>query len=538
VNDNAETKNKHTGRAHSALLYVRERDQWSHRLEQLRTDAYRDELGQLQHQLARVEAERDAARRAVDSIINQRNFVRQEAETLAASLDASTLQLEGYRRQLESERNAVREDMQAIVSERDQARREAENLQLSLAEANTWRAVQRQQHELVAEVAASNRPALRIPLQVMALGGAFLATAALVTTVSFHDAQSSLTTALVGQPVETWVRETLTAADTRKPPKDPGQSKTRFARLKESEHKQWGPSLLLPEADASTAVQRFSPLVQQEQRDLLTLGFEIGKADGFRGARTRQALHEFSELYLSASGRALSDKEIAVILGNYASMARADADRFGIDRGVVAAIRLGSIRSGVDFSYLMQLAAVESNFDPQVSATGSSATGLYQFTRDTWLNAIKRYGARYGLGEYADKISFAETNNGYRRPVVSDAVVYQHLLALRNNPRVSAMMVAEAVHDDELRLGGVLKRKPGAADLYLSHFLGAEGAVTFLKVLDASPDTFAVDMFPAAAQVNQNIFHPQTCNPRTVDEVYALFGAKFKSSRFDELAAN
>jgi len=47
-----------------------------------------------------------------------------------------------------------------------------------------------------------------------------------------------------------------------------------------------------------------------------------------------------------------------------------------------------------------------------------------------------------------------------------------------------------------------------------------------------------VDIFPEAARSNRDIFHPKTCNPRTVDEVYEFFGEKFSTRRYDEFAAN
>jgi len=127
-------------------------------------------------------------------------------------------------------------------------------------------------------------------------------------------------------------------------------------------------------------------------------------------------------------------------------------------------------------------------------------------------------------------------SNGYRRPVVRDKAVYEHLLELRTNPRVSAMMAAESVKDNLQTLTHSFDRTPSQADLYLTHFLGTDGAISFLKALDETPDALAVDMFPAAAQSNQDIFHPKTCRPRTVDEVYALFGQKFSRARYDVAA--
>ena len=187
-------------------------------------------------------------------------------------------------------------------------------------------------------------------------------------------------------------------------------------------------------------------------------------------------------------------------------MARNDAERFGMDRGVLAAVRLGSVRTGVDFSYMMKLAAAESNFEPGIKATGSSATGLYQFTRDTWLNTVKKYGASYGIEDYAAAIEFYVTRSGYQRPMVKDKAVLEHLLELRKNPRLSAMLVAETVRDNQRKLSFSLNREPSQTDLYLTHFLGTDGAITFLKALEETPDVHAGKMFPAAAKSNQDVY--------------------------------
>ncbi len=311
------------------------------------------------------------------------------------------------------------------------------------------------------------------------------------------------------------------------------------ARAKKATRQQWGPSLLMPEAADIKHHVVFDPVVKEQQKNLLTLGFDVGKADGFKGARTRQAIAEFRALYLPDSGKQLKDAELAVLVANYADLARSDAARYGIDHGIVAAIRLSSIRTGVDFSYLMKLAAAESNFKPNSKSATSSATGIYQFTRDTWLNTLKTHGAKYGLiGDYAANIDHYETVYGYQRPIVRDEAMYQHLLELRKNPRVSAIMAAEMVRDSERLLAHSFGRKPTQTDLYLTHFLGNNDAITFLQSLEQNPDVHALEIFPEAASSNQSIFHARSSEPRTVNEVYALFGKKFTTSRYDDIGSN
>ena len=54
-------------------------------------------------------------------------------------------------------------------------------------------------------------------------------------------------------------------------------------------------------------------------------------------------------------------------------------------QGIMNAIKDASQKTGVSFSYLMEKAAAESNFNPTVKAKTSSATGLFQFIDSTWM---------------------------------------------------------------------------------------------------------------------------------------------------------
>ena len=372
-----------------------------------------------------------------------------------------------------------------------------------------------------------------------------LAVASLLSSGVYHDAQSHVkendqpgVSAFSAMKTEQVVSREHQPASGKKTPPRSGKGKTLFASAKAASQRQWGPLLVMPEPEARKPYFGFDPLVKQQQENLLTLGFDLGEADGFKGARTRHSIAEFRALYLPDSAKQLRDADLAVIIKIYADLARSDAARFGIDHGIVAAIRLSSVRTGVNFSYLMKLAATESNFKPASEAATSSATGIYQFTHDTWLNTLKKHGAKYGLvADYAAKIEYYVIRGGYQRPIVRDESMYQHLLALRKNPRISAMMAAEMVRDNQQKLVNSFDREPTQTDLYLTHFLGTNAAITFLRSLEQSPDAHAVELFPRAASSNRSIFHPQTCEPRTVDEVYALFGEKFSTRRYDDLAA-
>ena len=308
-------------------------------------------------------------------------------------------------------------------------------------------------------------------------------------------------------------------------------------------HRQYGPTLLLPDPKSRKRIIRrsqFDPLIKQQQQDLLDLGFDLGQAsaDGLKGPRTRQALEEFRALYLTDTEHTVLDTDLAFLIGVYADLARQDAEQFNIDRGVVAAIRLSSVRTGVEFSYLMELAAVESAFNPVAEAPGSSAAGLYQFTHDTWLNSIKSHGDKYGLGSYAAQVEYTVDRRGNRRPRIANQAVYRHVLALRKNPRVSAIMAAESVRENLSRLSSRFEQTPSRTELYLTHFLGPAGAVSFIKALNEQPDSFASEMFPTAARNNKSIFHAKSSSPRTVNEVYQVFSRKFDTARYEDWSVN
>ena len=65
--------------------------------------------------------------------------------------------------------------------------------------------------------------------------------------------------------------------------------------------------------------------------------------------------------------------------------------------GVRAAIARAAERSGVDFDYLLAQARIESSLNPNARAGTSSAAGLYQFTKGTWLQTLDKHGAAHGL---------------------------------------------------------------------------------------------------------------------------------------------
>lgn len=174
--------------------------------------------------------------------------------------------------------------------------------------------------------------------------------------------------------------------------------------------------------------------------------------------------------------------------------------------GVAADIRrhiaAAADATGVDFRYLVGQAQVESSMNPRARAATSSASGLYQFVEQTWLATLHRHGAEHGLGWASERI--AQGPDGRFR--VADGAARQPILALRDDPRVAALMAGEFASDNRAIVEGATGRTATATDLYLAHFLGPAGAARFLVAAASDPDASAAALFPQAAAANRGVF--------------------------------
>ncbi len=189
---------------------------------------------------------------------------------------------------------------------------------------------------------------------------------------------------------------------------------------------------------------------------------------------------------------------------------------------VSRAIGAAADRTGVDFDYLINQARVESGFRADAKASTSSASGLFQFTQQTWLATIKQHGAEHGYSWAADAIS-ADKQGRYS---VADAQLRGQILDLRNQPEAASAMAAEFADDNGDALLSATGREPEAVDLYLAHFLGSGGASKFLKAWEANPNQQAAPLFPAAAGANKAIFYGRNGSPRTLNEIRERFRGK------------
>lgn len=192
-----------------------------------------------------------------------------------------------------------------------------------------------------------------------------------------------------------------------------------------------------------------------------------------------------------------------------------------VPQNLATALTAAGNRSGVDFSYLLQTAMRESSLNPSAKASTSSAVGLFQFLEGTWLQVMKQEGPRLGYGDIANEIH-QRSDGGY---TVADPARKAEILKLREDPQIAADLAAAFTRSNGEYLKSKFGRNPSAGELYIAHFLGAEGAERMFKAGLEDPDQLAVNLFPRQADANQAIFYSNG-QPRTIRDVYRALVAK------------
>lgn len=181
-------------------------------------------------------------------------------------------------------------------------------------------------------------------------------------------------------------------------------------------------------------------------------------------------------------------------------------------------------RSGVDFDYLLQTAIRESSLNPQARAQTSSAVGLFQFLESTWLQVLKEDGPRLGYGDIAAKIGRTADGDYF----VRDPALKTQILNLREDPRMAADLAAAFTKSNGDYLQARFGRTPSAGELYIAHFLGAQGAERMFTAGLQNPDQIAANLFPRQAAANRAIFYSEG-QPRTIREVYRVLVSKHEA---------
>lgn len=130
----------------------------------------------------------------------------------------------------------------------------------------------------------------------------------------------------------------------------------------------------------------------------------------------------------------------------------------------------------------------------------SDAVGIAQFTGPTWRDTLRAHADVLGID-----------------PAKSDA----ELDAMRKDPVLSLKAAALHALDNKQKLESALGRPITDGDLYFAHFLGAGGAIRFLRAADATPNApakSAVDQ--GQIDANRNVFYDAaTGKERTLGQV-------------------
>jgi hypothetical protein len=150
----------------------------------------------------------------------------------------------------------------------------------------------------------------------------------------------------------------------------------------------------------------------------------------------------------------------------------------------------------------MAIAEQESNFSTHVRAPTSSATGLFQFIESTWLRTLRDFGPKHGLTREAQAIQ-----NSDGALYVADSAKRAHILGLRNNPYIAALMAGEMLNHDRQWIAERIGRDLTHGETYLAHFLGPEDAAMFLSRMQRQPQTQAANLLPGPARANHAIFY-------------------------------
>lgn len=184
---------------------------------------------------------------------------------------------------------------------------------------------------------------------------------------------------------------------------------------------------------------------------------------------------------------------------------------------IVTALKSASRATGADFDYLLKTARRESALKPGARAATSSASGLFQFIEQTWLGTLKNAGPKHGLG----KISGLINQDRHGRFTIADPAKRKAVLALRFDPKLSALMAGEFTRTNARAMQMRIGRPPSEGELYIGHFLGAGQASRLINLMASRGREPADAHFPKAAKANPAIFYGTNGKARSLASVYS-----------------
>ena len=191
----------------------------------------------------------------------------------------------------------------------------------------------------------------------------------------------------------------------------------------------------------------------------------------------------------------------------------------GVAPEIQGDIEAASRRYGLDPDLMRRFAARESGFNPRAHAGTSSAAGLFQFTEQTWLQALKKHGAELGYAGQANSI----VERGGHYSVQGGRDAQRAVLGMRYDPRLNAMLGAAYTSDNAAYLRNRTGHEATGGELYAAHFLGPRGAADFINADANDPHGDASAYFGEAARKNHSVFYGERDRHRTLEEVMGGF---------------
>ena len=150
---------------------------------------------------------------------------------------------------------------------------------------------------------------------------------------------------------------------------------------------------------------------------------------------------------------------------------------------------------------LLAISLMESGLDEGARNPASTATGPFQFTEQSWLASLHRYGPRYGQGLPAGSV-WQLPGGAY----AASAPVYAFLMSRRGEPMLAARMAAAGLASDRAVLQAATRHPPTALETYLVHMLGEPCAARFVAAMAMDPQTPSDEVAPEAVAANPGVF--------------------------------
>ena len=203
---------------------------------------------------------------------------------------------------------------------------------------------------------------------------------------------------------------------------------------------------------------------------------------------------------------------------------------------VLDAILVASRTHGVDPIFMLSTAWTESRLRPAIRNPGSSASGLFQYTERTWLNALREFGGPHGVAH------LAHAANDRSLPQAERSRAYREAVGLRSNARLNAMMAAGHMRMFSDAYRARFRREPRFTDLHVMHMLGDTSGLHFIAVVQREPGRSVSEFLGEdAMDANAGIFRRNGVRggaALSVGEVYRIMSNIVESRRSRFVALN